>query len=519
MKRAPYLSRFLNDQARARQGALTLAAIAALGAGLAAPLLLGVSGWFLGGAALAGLGGYAVVHAFNYLLPSAALRGLAILRSLTRYGERLASHDAALGALAELRPSLFAALAASPPAVSLGLSSGEASARMIQDVNAVETAFARRGAPWMAGATLLTAIAVVSLASLSAASALLFGAGLQLALAPALAQRAVRAPARDQLQAAARLKAALSAYLPAAAELRVFSLSAEALGALEAQDRALLGAGVRRQDLEAGVEALRALISAATLVAVARLAAHAALPLEALALLAAAAGLEGPALILIAGSERAALDGAVDRLEKVLEAPALTQQTEPPPPPDAPLRLDGRTLYPGERVIITGPSGSGKSTLLEMWLGLREATPGRLRIGERPLETAPTGWARPLFAWRPQDARLTTGSLGQAMRLSNPEAKDSEIHNLIAALGLEQRFAGSGLDAWIGDGGEILSGGERGRLALLRALLSPAPWLLLDEPTEGLDSDTEAQVVRVLERHLGETGRGLILISHRLGPR
>ncbi|MBS0332752.1 MAG: ATP-binding cassette domain-containing protein, partial [Proteobacteria bacterium] len=69
-----------------------------------------------------------------------------------------------------------------------------------------------------------------------------------------------------------------------------------------------------------------------------------------------------------------------------------------------------------------------------------------------------------------------------------------------------------------GDGGEILSGGERRRLSLARALVRPAPWLLLDEPTEGLDPQTEADVVQALSARLDRTGQGLILVSHRPTP-
>jgi ATP-binding cassette subfamily C protein CydC len=75
-----------------------------------------------------------------------------------------------------------------------------------------------------------------------------------------------------------------------------------------------------------------------------------------------------------------------------------------------------------------------------------------------------------------------------------------------------------GLATWIGDGGEVLSGGERRRLSLARAYLRPAPWLLLDEPTEGLDRETEASLVTALDRRLSRTGQGLIVVSHRPAP-
>ena len=87
-----------------------------------------------------------------------------------------------------------------------------------------------------------------------------------------------------------------------------------------------------------------------------------------------------------------------------------------------------------------------------------------------------------------------------------------------AALRLKIETLPHGLDTWIGEGGERLSGGERRRLGLARAYLRPAPWLLLDEPTEGLDAATEAAVVAALEARLVRLGQGVVIASHRPAP-
>lgn len=102
---------------RRRHGDLRVAAMAAAVAGAAATLLLGLSGWFLAGAAIAGAGGVAAIGAFNLsLLPSAGLRAMAILRTGGRYAERLFAHRAAFHALAAIRPALFADLPHRHPA-------------------------------------------------------------------------------------------------------------------------------------------------------------------------------------------------------------------------------------------------------------------------------------------------------------------------------------------------------------------------------------------------------------------
>ena len=113
------LRAILGAECRRQRPRLLLAGFLAALVAAASVTLLGLSGWFITAAALAGLGGPAVAQGFNYMLPSAAIRLLAILRTGGRYGERLVGHDAALRALARLRPALFRALAASPPALSL----------------------------------------------------------------------------------------------------------------------------------------------------------------------------------------------------------------------------------------------------------------------------------------------------------------------------------------------------------------------------------------------------------------
>jgi ATP-binding cassette subfamily C protein CydC len=508
---------FLARQVRRRRGDLAIAALSGAATAAAATLLLGLSGWFLAGAALAGAGGPIAVQAFNYLLPSAGLRGLAITRTAGRYGERLFGHRAAFRALAALRPALFAGLAAAPPKLSLSLSSGEASARLVQDVSAIETVFVRRSAPWAAAAAAGAAVAVIATASVWAAIAFLAGLGLQIFAGRILADRLSRDPGRDQLRASGRLKDGLGAYLLAAPELRCFDLAPRAIEALMAHDSELSRASLAGRDAEALMALAQAGVVAATIVAVAVLASGAALPFAALAVLATLAGLEGVTALLRAAQQRGAYNEAVARLDAVLVAP---RSPLAPPPTLAALEIDGRRFEPGTRLGVTGPSGSGKTRTLEALIGLRAAPSGRFRVGATLLESVPVGWARPLFAFAPQDARLVTGTVAENLRLAAPDAADAALWDALADAQLDARVRRlpRGLATWIGDGGEVLSGGERRRLSLARAYLRPAPWLLLDEPTEGLDRRTEAELIAALDRRLSRTGQGAVIVSHRPAP-
>lgn len=511
------VDQFLGAQFQRRRDDLVLAAFAGAVTAAASVWLLGVSGWFLAGAALAGVAGPAAVQAFNYLLPSAALRSLAIARTGGRYGERLFGHRAALMGMAALRPALFAALAAAPPQAALGLSSGEAAARLVQDVGAIETAFVQRAAPWALAAAAGAASISIFLASPWAALIYVVGLGLQVVVVGRLAERSTSTAGQQELRAAGRLKDGLGAYLAAAEELYAYGLTGQAVDALMIESTGLGRARQVRHDAQARLALPQAIVTGVTLVLVALLAARTSLPAAALASLATLAGMEGTAGVLRAAQQQGAYREAVARLDQTMARQQPQAETRMGL---AGLTLDDRQFAPGATVGLVGPSGCGKTSLIEMLVGLRPAEPGRVRVGGRPLESLPIGSARSLFAHAPQDARLLTGTLEENLRLGADEVDEPALWQALADAQLEARVRRmpDGLSTWVGDGGETLSGGERRRLSLARALLRPAAWLLLDEPTEGLDAETEALLVASLGRRLAATGQGVLVVSHRPAP-
>ena len=169
---------------------------------------------------------------------------------------------------------------------------------------------------------------------------------------------------------------------------------------------------------------------------------------------------------------------------------------------------------------MTGPSGGGKTTLIERLLGLRDPVAGEWRVGGEDLAVIAPGGTRPLFAYAAQDVRLLDASVRENLTLAAPDASEAMLWTALedAALADRVRAAPEGLDMAAGPDGANLSSGERRRLGLARAYLRPAPWLILDEPTEGLDAATEALVLERLARRLDDRRQGLILISHRRAP-
>jgi len=519
------LAILIRQQRKRHADGLRLAALSAAVVGAGSVLLLGLSGWFLTGAAIAGLAGLAAAQAFNVLLPSAGIRLLAILRTAFRYLERLSGHTAALKALAAIRPTLYASLAAAPPAQALALSRGEASARLVQDVDAVETRMIRLSAPWGAGAAVAAGLAMAAPAGWASALVVALAVGSTVLGVRALARRLTARTGPAVQQAAGDLKDALAAYAAAAPELRVYGV----------QDRAaaeIARKGARLDDLKreavAAGGALMVLQGAILGVAVAGVLAFAhdaATPLAAMAGLACAMALEGLTGLGKAFEQDAGADAAAARLDAVLvHGTAVAADIATPSTPPS-LAFGQYVIASGSRVVLTGPSGCGKTTVLERLLGLRTLKPGecrdeRLMCDGREIETLDPATLRAAFAHAPQDAAMIAGTVRANLALAGPHAEGALWEALAdAALEARVRALPQGLDAWIGENGERLSGGERRRLSLARALLRDAPWLLLDEPTEGLDAATEALVVARLDARLNRTGQGLVLVSHRPAPR
>ncbi|MFG6136928.1 thiol reductant ABC exporter subunit CydD [Halomonas sp. B23F22_10] len=166
------------------------------------------------------------------------------------------------------------------------------------------------------------------------------------------------------------------------------------------------------------------------------------------------------------------------------------------------------TLAPGEVLAISGPSGVGKSTLLQLLAGFVDPDSGHRRLRTQ-LEVA----------WMDQRPLLIHGRLADNLRLAAPAADDAALHRALVAAGLGELVAGlpDGLDTRLGERGVGLSGGQAQRLALARVFLSEARLVLLDEPTESLDAESEAVVIEALMA-LAAEGRSLVIASHRAAP-
>lgn len=172
----------------------------------------------------------------------------------------------------------------------------------------------------------------------------------------------------------------------------------------------------------------------------------------------------------------------------------------------------------GETIAFAGPSGSGKSTLVKLLIGLYEPKQGDLLYNNIPHSNVSKIEFRKQLGIVSQESQLFSGTIRDNLLFVLPTAKDQEMMEALdkaAAHSLMQR-AEKGLDTQIGEGGIKVSGGEKQRISIARALLRNPNILIFDEATSALDSITEAQITETLHEVSKNSDRINVLIAHRL---
>jgi len=196
----------------------------------------------------------------------------------------------------------------------------------------------------------------------------------------------------------------------------------------------------------------------------------------------------------------------------LLSVSALTAAWSGTTPHVGPLDLQ---IQPGTRLAITGPNGCGKSTLLAVLARALDPSGGTYRLGDQDALALELGQARQMFAVLDDEPHLFASTLRANLALARPGSADPDLVEALGRAGLAQWFTElyQGLDTVIGTGGRGVSGGERARLGLARALLSKRPVLLLDEPVAHLDHATADAVMGDLTR--SATEQSVVMVSHR----
>jgi ATP-binding cassette, subfamily C, bacterial CydC len=516
-------------------GRLALAGLLGLASSAATIGLLAGSGYLIGRAASRpGLGSLVGILA--------GVEVLAFLRGPLRYAERLVGHDATLRALARWRVWLYDCLTPRVPAAVAGWRSGDLLTRAIDDVDTLSDLYLRTLLP-LAIALGTASLGLVVVGLILPVSALALGLPLAIActVPPVLAWRG---SGSDE---AAELAGTLSAHIVdsvhGAPDLLAFGADEAMRERLELLSDRSDALDRRQATGNAVASVLTQLCLGAAVVAVLAVTVNAVhdhhlnpvmvavLPLAALATFEPVPGLAAAAARARAVGASARRLLALDAVPVPVVDPAVTTPLRPGAPdvsfadaslryaPSLPRALDGVTLRipAGARVAITGSSGAGKSSLVNALLRFWPLEEGTVALADIPLDQLAQADVRATCALVDQRAQLFAGSVRSNVTLGRPDATDTEVAAALAAAQLDEWVASlpSGLDTPVGDEGVSVSGGERRRLAVARALLAGGPVLILDEPTGGLD-------IPLADRLLADVldaadQRSVLLITHRAG--
>ncbi|MER7654003.1 ABC transporter ATP-binding protein [Streptomyces albidoflavus] len=476
---------------------------------------------------------------------AALLLALVAVRALATWREMDLSHDLAYRVLALLRVRVFDGIARSAPARIAGRHSGDLASTALGDVEALEFFYAHALAQLLATGTVFTASAALLGTREPWLLALVLPAAALLLALPVLDGRGRAARGARTRAALADLSAETVETVDGLRELLAFGALHRRRARLRAYGRRLARAQRAEQSWEAGAAALRDLLVVAAVIGVVAVAGHSAVEgrlhgawtpaAMALALGALAPVADAAASLGQAGSLRA----AAARVRAAAEAPAgAPAPSTPRPLPEGPLGLRLRgvrfgygstpvldgvdlTVRPGETVALVGASGAGKSTcahLLARYWDPQEGTvtlvpeDGRPPVALRDLADAEL---RSAVAVVGQEAPLFHGTLAENLLLAAPDAPPDALDRAVRACGVDVLAAGlpDGLGTAVGERGATLSGGQRARVALARALVAAPRVLVLDETTAHLDHTGDAELAAALAATA--PGRATLVIAHR----
>jgi ATP-binding cassette subfamily C protein CydC len=470
-----------------------------------------------------------------------AVRAFAISRGVLHYCERLATHDTALRAAGAARAQIYRRLARGPAAAAVRLHSGELVARVGADVDELANVLVRAVVP-IGVAVLLGVAATAVVATISPPAAAVLALCLLVAgfVAPRLAGGAAAAQEEVARQHHSDRDTSAMIALEHAPELRVAGALPGVIADSRRRQHAWAGALDAAARPGAVAEAMpTAAIGASVLGAVAAGIglAHAVAPttlavLMLLPLAAFEATTPLPAAAVQLSRSRIAARRLLD-----LAPPARPTGTREPVPagglsadvscghPGAArptrVRLD---LPPGARLAVTGASGSGKTTLLMTLAGLMPPLDGRVTLGGADgvdLGRFDDDELHRTVGFFAEDAHIFATTVRDNLLVARGDCADDELTVALDAVGLGGWLAGlpEGLSTVLTGGAQAISAGQRRRLLLARAVISPARVILLDEPTEHLDAADTERVLRHLlgpESALMSAERTVVVATHHL---
>ncbi len=500
----------------------------------ASVFLLSLSGWFLASTAFVGVAG---LYSFNYMLPAAGVRAAAITRTAARYMERLVDHNTTFKILAYLRTLAFRKLIPLSTNQLAQYQKADLLNRFIVDIDALDHLYLKLFSP-IVTALIMIAILFIGLSYINLPIALIITIILTLTLltVPVIFYYAGKQLGETLAKQQSDYRSQLISYLQGQAELTLFNAQAKYRDKLDELESQWLSNQQRQSTLMALSSALILLISGfLTLLVLWLITQYTLSPLVALFVFVCLASAEilmpipnafiFLGQVIASASRITAIFSQTPEITFVKEGKTLDLTMAKlqfdkvnfsyPNQPFIILKDFSLTVESGEHIGLIGKTGSGKSTLLNLINRIWEPNSGSIYLNDTPINQLDEKTLRQAIAVVPQVITIFSDTLRQNLLISNEQATDQQLIDVLHQVELDKLLiTEKGLDLLIGQGGRALSGGEIRRIGIARALLHHSPLILMDEPTESLDQQTEQQIIKLIQQSC--KGKTLLMVTHRL---
>lgn len=500
----------------------------------ASVFLLSLSGWFLASTAFVGVAG---LYSFNYMLPAAGVRAAAITRTAARYMERLVDHNTTFKILAYLRTLAFRKLLPLSANQLAQYQKADLLNRFIVDIDALDHLYLKLFSP-IVTALIMIAILFIGLSYINLPIALIITIILTLTLltVPVIFYYAGKQLGETLAKQQSDYRSQLISYLQGQAELTLFNAQAKYRDKLDELESQWLSNQQRQSTLMALSSALILLISGfLTLLVLWLITQYTLSPLVALFVFVCLASAEilmpipnafiFLGQVIASASRITAIFSQTPEITFVKEGKKLDLTMAKlhfdkvnfsyPNQPFIILKDFSLTVESGEHIGLIGKTGCGKSTLLNLINRIWEPNSGSICLNNIPINQLDEKTLRQAIAVVPQVITIFSDTLRQNLLIGNEQATDQQLIDVLHQVELDKLLiTEKGLDLLIGQGGRALSGGEIRRIGIARALLHHSPLILMDEPTESLDQQTEQQIIKLIQQTC--KNKTLLMVTHRL---
>ncbi|OCG13325.1 thiol reductant ABC exporter subunit CydC [Gilliamella sp. App6-5] len=501
---------------------------------LASVFLLSLSGWFLASTAFVGIAG---LYTFNYMLPAAGVRAAAITRTASRYMERLVDHNTTFKILAYLRTLAFRKILPLSTHQLAHYQRADLLNRFIVDIDALDHLYLKLFSP-IVTALVTIGVLFIGLASINLPIALIITIILTttLLVVPVIFYQAGKQLGKTLAKQQSEYRLLLINYLQGQAELILFNAQPRYRAKLDELESNWLYNQQRQSTLMALSSALVLLIAGfLTLLVLWLITQYTLSPLVALFVFVSLASAEilmpipGAFIflgqVLTSATRTTAIFNQTPDIQfvakgKMIDLSSAKLQFEQinfsyPNQPFTVLTDFSLTVEQGEHIGVVGKTGCGKSTLLSLVNRTWEPQSGHICINGIELNQLDEKTLRQAIAMVPQVITIFSDTLRQNLLIGNQQATEQQLIDVLHQVELDKLLTTEqGLDLLVGQGGRALSGGEIRRIGIARALLHNSPLILMDEPTESLDQQTEQQIIRLIKQTC--KNKTLIMVTHRL---